>query len=500
MLDAEEIVFILSRVTVGTEFWQGGLKVMFDEAVGTVRNGLRLESDSMGKIWVPADRLWGADTERALAHFKIGEDLIPKELVRAIIIVKQASARANHDLGMLDEEKAHAILQAAGEAAEGRLDGHFPLSVWLSGSGTQLNMNVNEVIANRAIQILGGTMGTKTPVHPNDHINMSQSTNDVFPTAMNVAASLAIRDHLVPMARKLRDGLDEKAKAWANITKIGRTHLMDAVPLTLGQEFSGYVAMIDDDLERLASALPGLYRLAIGGTAVGTGMAAEKRFGELAVCHIAEITDLPVVAAPNRFAVQGAHDAMVMVSGALRTMAVSLYKIANDIRLLASGPDCGLHELILPANEPGSSIMPGKVNPTQCEAMTMVAVQVMGYDTAVAFAGAGGHLELNAYKPLMAFNVIQSIRLLSDACGSFAEFLVAGMEPNRKRIDDYLNRSLMLVTALVPVLGYDRAAEIAHLAAGEGLTLKEAALRLRYISADQFDRVVDPYRMANPDG
>ncbi len=472
---------------------------MSDEPEGTVRNGLRLESDSMGKIWVPAGRLWGASTQRALAQFKIGEDLTPKELIRAIVIVKQASTKANQDLGKLDEKKANAILRAASEAAEGKLGGHFPLPVWLSGSGTELNMNVNEVIANRAIEILGGAIGTKTPIHPNDHVNMSQSTNDVFPTAMNVAASLAIRDHLIPMARRLRDGLDEKAKAWANITKIGRTHLMDAVPLTLGQEFSGYVAMIDDDLERLDAVVPGLYRLAIGGTAVGTGITAEKGFGETAVRHIAEITGLPVVAAPNRFAVQGAHDAIVMVSGACKTMAVSLFKIANDIRLLASGPDCGLHELILPANEPGSSIMPGKVNPSQCEAMTMVAVQVMGYDAAVAFAGAGGHLEMNAYKPLMAFNVIQSIRLLSDICGSFAEFLVAGMEPNRKRIDDYLNRSLMLVTALVPIIGYDKAAQIAQLADSQGLTLREAALRLGYISADEFDRVVDPYKMTNPD-
>jgi fumarate hydratase class II len=473
---------------------------MFDESEGTVKNGLRLESDSMGKIWVPADRLWGAGTQRALVHFRIGEDSNPRELIRALVIVKQAAAKANHDLGKLGEEKAKAILQAASEALAGKLDGHFPLPVWLSGSGTQLNMNVNEVLANRAIQLLGGTVGTKRPVHPNDHVNMSQSTNDVVPTAMHIAASLAIRDHLIPMVSKLRNGLDEKARAWANITKIGRTHLMDAVPLTLGQEFSGYVAMLDDDLERLAAVLPGLYRLAIGGTAVGTGIAAEKGFGASAVRHIAEITGLPVMAAPNRFAVQGAHDAMVMVSAACKTMAVSLFKIASDIRLLASGPDCGLHELILPANEPGSSIMPGKVNPSQCEAMTMVAVQVMGYDTAVAFAGAGSHLEMNAYKPLMALNVIQSIRLLSDACGSFAEFLVAGMEPNRKRIDDYLNRSLMLVTALVPIIGYDRATQIAQLASGEDLTLKEAALRLGYISADEFDRVVDPYKMTNPDG
>jgi fumarate hydratase class II len=473
---------------------------MFDEPEGTIKNGLRLESDSMGKVWVRADRLWGASTERALVHFRIGEDLNPRELIRALVVVKQAAAKANRDLGKLDERRAGAILAAAEEAAAGKLDSHFPLPVWQSGSGTQLNMNVNEVLANRAIESLGGTMGTKTPVHPNDHVNMSQSTNDVFPTAMNIAVSLAIRDRLVPLVRKMRDSLDEKAREWANITKIGRTHLMDAVPMTLRQEFSGYAAMLDDDLARLDASLPGLSRLALGGTAVGTGLAAGREFGELAVRHIAELTGLPVTVAPNRFAVQGAHDAMVMVSGTLKTLAVSLFKIANDIRLLASGPDAGLHELILPANEPGSSIMPGKVNPTQCEAMTMVAVQVMGYDAAVAIAGAGGYLEMNVYKPLIAFNVIQSIRLISDACRSFTEFLVAGMTPNRERIDDYVNRSLMLVTALVPVIGYDRAAKVAHLAAAEGLTLKEAALRLGYISADEFDRLVDPYKMVGPDG
>lgn len=473
---------------------------MSDEPDGTVMNGMRLERDGMGEIWVPAGRLWGAGTQRALAHFKIGEELAPKEIITAIVMVKQAAAKANRELGSLEEGRAHAILQACQEARGGRLEGHFPLPVWVSGSGTQLNMNVNEVLANKAIQILGGVIGTKTPVHPNDHVNMSQSTNDVFPTAMNVAASLAIRDRLVPMVRKLRDSLDVKARAWADITKMGRTHLMDAVPLTLGQEFSGYVAMLDDGLERLHAVLPGLYRLAIGGTAVGTRLAAGRGFGESAVRHLSEITGLPVTAAPNRFAAQGAHDAIVMISGVLKTMAVSLFKIANDIRLLASGPAGGLNELILPANEPGSSIMPGKVNPTQCEVMTMVAVQVMGYDAAVSFAGAGGHLEMNAYKPLMALNVIQSIRLLSDGCSSFADFLVVGMEPNRKRIQGYLNRSLMLVTALVPVIGYDRAGQIAHLAAKEGLTLKEAALRLGHISADEFDRIADPYRMANPDG
>ncbi len=470
---------------------------MFDGPEGTVNDGLRLEGDSMGKVWVPADRLWGAGTQRALKHFRIGTDVNPPELIRALVIVKEASAMANRELLKLDEERASAIIEAAREAVSGKLDGHFPLPVWLSGSGTQLNMNVNEVLANRAIELMGGIKGTRSPVHPNDHVNMSQSTNDVFPTAMNIAALTAIRDHLGPAVRKLADGLEEKAKAWAGITKIGRTHLMDAVPLTLGQEFSGYAAMIGDDLARLDAVLPGLYHLAIGGTAVGTGITAEKGFGDAAVRHIAGITGLPVSPAPNRFAVQGAHDAMVMVSAALKGMAVSLFKIANDIRLLASGPDAGIRELILPANEPGSSIMPGKVNPTQCEAMTMVAVQVMGYDLAVAFAGAGGYLEMNAYKPLIAFNVIQSIRLISDACNSFETFLVAGLKPDRKKIDDYVNRSLMLVTALVPVIGYDRAARVVDLAVAEGLTLKDAALKLGCISAEEFDRVVDPYRLAH---
>lgn len=469
---------------------------MFDGPEGTVKDGLRLEGDSMGKVWVPADRLWGAGTQRALKHFRIGTDVNPPELIRALVIVKEASARANRELLKLDEERASAIIEAAREAVSGKLDGHFPLPVWLSGSGTQLNMNVNEVLANRAIELMGGIKGTRSPVHPNDHVNMSQSTNDVFPTAMNIAALIAIRDHLIPAVGGLADGLQEKAKAWGGITKIGRTHLMDAVPLTLGQEFSGYAAMIGDDLGRLDAVLPGLYQLAIGGTAVGTGIAAGKGFGDAAARHIAGITGLPVAPAPNRFAVQGAHDAMVMVSGALRGLAASLFKIAGDIRLLASGPGSGLHELILPANEPGSSIMPGKVNPTQCEAMTMVAVQVIGYDVAVAFAGAGGHLEMNAYKPLIAFNVIQSIRLISDACTSFEKFLVARLEPDREKIDDYVNRSLMLVTALVPVIGYDRAARVVELAVAEGLTLKDAALKLGCISAEEFDRVVDPYRMA----
>ncbi len=469
------------------------------EPDGTVRNGLRLESDAMGKVWVPADRYWGADTQRALTHFSIGEERIPEEMIKALAVIKKAAALANQRLGRLPVELAEVIIRAAEEVVEGRLDGNFPVSVWSSGSGTQINMNVNEVIANRAIELAGGLRGTKTPVHPNDHVNMGQSTNDAFPSAMHIAASLAIRDRLIPMIGKLRDGLEEKAGRWKDIVKTGRTHLMDAVPLTLGQEFSGYVGMLDDDLARIRAVLPGLYPLALGGTAVGTGVNAGKGFGETAVRLISELTGLPDVCAPNKFAVQGAHDAIVMTSAALKTVAVSLYKIANDIRLLASGPRCGLQELRIPANEAGSSMMPGKVNPTQAEAMAMVAVQVMGFDAAVTFAGAGGYLEMNVYKPLMAFNVLRSIRLISDACGSFTEFLVKGLLPRRKQIDAWLSRSLMLVTALAPVIGYDKASRIALLADSEDLTLREAALSLGYVSGEEFDRIVDPKRMANPD-
>jgi fumarate hydratase, class II len=467
------------------------------EPDGTVRDGRRLESDSMGQTWVPADRLWGADTERALAHFRIGDDKAPKELIEIVAMVKEASARANADLGGLDRKRADAIIEAAREIRNGKRDDDFPLSVWLSGSGTQINMNVNEVISNRAIEIMGGTVGAKNPVHPNDHVNMSQSTNDVIPTAMYIAAATGIRDRLVPTLRQLEGALYEKSREWSQITKIARTHFMDAVPITLGQEFSGYAAMVAENIERIEAPLPGLCRLAIGGTAVGTGITAERGFGEMVVRHLAEMTGLPLIVAPNRFAVQGAHDALVMASGVLKTLAVSLYKIANDIRLLGSGPRSGLHELIIPANEPGSSIMPGKVNPTQCEALTMVAVQVMGYDAAVAFAGAGGSLEMNVYKPLIAFNVLQSIRLLADGCRSFTEFLVSGLEPDTRQIDDFLKRSLMLVTALVPFIGYDKASEIAILADREGLTLRDAALKTGHVTPEEFDRIVDPYRMTH---
>lgn len=457
----------------------------------------RQETDSMGSIAVPADRYWGAQTQRSLTYFSIGEDHMPMEVIRALALVKKAAAIANRKLDKLAQEKMQLIIEAAEEVIAGKLDGHFPLYVWMTGSGTQCNMNVNEVIANRAIELAGGELGSKVPIHPNDDVNMSQSTNDIFPTAMNVAAAVAIRQRLMPQVRILRDALEKKAEAWAGIVKIGRTHLQDAVPLTLGQEFSGYVGMLDDNLERLEAVLPGLYQLAVGGTAVGTGLNAPKGFGEATAAEIGKLTGLPFTSAANKFAVMGSHDAIVMASGALKTLAVSLYKIANDIRLLACGPRAGFHELDLPANEPGSSIMPGKVNPTQCEAMAMVAVQVMGYDAAVAFAGAGGSLEMNAYKPMLIFNLIQSIRILSDSCRNFAEFAVGEMKANEEQIKRFLHESLMLVTALSPEIGYDKASEIAHLAHERGLTLREAALTLN-VSAEAFDRLIDPYQMAHP--
>jgi len=472
---------------------------MTDIAEGTVVDGMRLESDAMGRVWVPADRYWGAQTQRALTYLSIGEELIPEEVIKALAVVKKAAALTNKEAGLLPGYKEELIIRAADEVIEGKLSENFPLRVWMSGSGSQCNMNVNEVISNRAIEMSGGVMGSKTPIHPNDDVNMSQSTNDVFPTAMHMATAAAVNRNLIPAIRKLRDGLDEKAGQWADTVKMGRTHLMDAVPLTLGQEFSGYAAMLDDGLERVNAALPGIYRLALGGTAVGTGLNTPKGFSEAACRRIAGMTGLPFVPAPNKFAVQGAHDAMVMMSGVLRVIAVSLYKIAEDVRLLSSGPRGGIGELLIPANEPGSSIMPGKVNPTQCEALSMAAVQVMGYDAAVGFAGAGGHLEMNAYKPLMVFNVMRSIRLIADACRSFDDYLVLGMRPDEERIRSHLEKSLMLVTALSPLIGYDRSSEIAHLARRENLTLKEAAKRLKYITEEEFDRAVDPERMVHGD-
>jgi fumarate hydratase class II len=465
---------------------------------GTVQHNMRVESDSLGKVLVPADRYWGAQTQRAIDHFSIGTELIPPEVTAALALIKKAAALANEELGKLPPHIASVITHAADEIVQGKLEGNFPLHVWMSGSGTQANMNVNEVIGNRAIELSGGVMGTRTPVHPNDHVNMSQSTNDVFPSAMNVAAAVMATTRLLPALKKLRDAVDAKAREWAGIIKIGRTHLMDAVPLTLGQEFSGYSGMLDDGIERINAVLPGVYRLALGGTAVGTGLNAPAGFASWAVAILAESTGLPLVQASNTFAVQGAHDAMVTLSGALRTLAVSLMKIANDIRLLGSGPRCGLQELLLPATEPGSSIMPGKVNPTQCESTTMAAAQVMGYDVAVGIAGAGGYLEMNAYKPLIAFNVIESIRLLADTCDAFADFMVAALKPNQPQIREYLDRSLMLVTALSPAIGYDKASRIAHLANEQNLTLKDAALKLGYVTAAEFDRIVDPAKMVGP--
>jgi len=458
----------------------------------------RTETDSIGSIEVDASRYWGAQTERSIHHFSIGwpdVDRMPREVVHAIGILKKAAAQANMDLGRLDPSIGDFILQAADEVIDGSLDEHFPLYVWQTGSGTQSNMNGNEVISNRAIELAGGTLGSKEPVHPNDHVNLSQSSNDTFPTAMHIAAAMTIRERLEPQVRALRDALNEKAAAYADVVKIGRTHLQDAVPLTLGQEFSAYVAQLDADLERISVAMGGLYELAIGGTAVGTGLNAPDGFGDLCASKIAAITGLPFVAAPNAFAALAAHDAVVFMSGALATLAASLMKIANDIRWLGSGPRAGIGELVLPENEPGSSIMPGKVNPTQSEAMTMVAVQVLGNDTAIKIAGSQGNFELNVFKPVLIKNLLHSTVLLADASRNFRAFCVEGLEPDRERIDDLVHRSLMLVTALTPHIGYDKAAEIAKKAHHEGTTLKQAALALGYLTEAEYDSMVVPEDM-----
>lgn len=459
----------------------------------------RTERDSMGEIQVNCDRYWGAQTQRSLRYFSIGSDYIPPEVITAFAILKQAAAQTNQELGKLPSDKAELIVQASQEIIDGKLSDHFPLRVWMTGSGTQCNMNVNEVIANRAIEIAGGEMGSKDPIHPNDHVNLSQSSNDTFPTAMHIAAAIAIHEKLLPKVKMLRDALQAKSEAFADIVKIGRTHLQDAVPLTLGQEFSGYVAQLDADIKRIEMILPDLYELALGGTAVGTGLNTAKGFAEKAALRIQNITGIGFISAPNKFAAMAAHDAIVMASGALKTLACSLMKIANDIRFLGSGPRCGLGELILPENEPGSSIMPGKVNPTQCEALTMVAAQVMGYDTAITIAGSQGHFELNVFKPMMIFNLLQSINILSDSCNNFTEFLVIDLQANREQIKQYLEQSLMLVTALTPKIGYDKAAHVAHVAHQQGLTLKQACLSLGYISAEEFDNVINPYDMAHPE-
>jgi fumarate hydratase class II len=455
----------------------------------------RTESDSLGSVEVSADRYWGAQTQRSLRFFSIGADRIPVEVIRALALLKWVAAQVNTAVGRLPEDKANLIARAAEEVASGQLDDHFPLSVWQTGSGTQTNMNVNEVIANRAIELAGGQLGSKDPIHPNDHVNLSQSSNDIFPSAMHVAAARMLHERLLPSLGGLRDALDEKARAFAAVIKIGRTHLQDAVPLTLGQEFSGYVAQLDADIQRVQATLPGLYELAVGGTAVGTGLNAPPGFGEAVAREVSRRTGLPFVSAANKFATLAAHDAVVMASAALKTLACSLMKIANDIRWLGSGPRCGLGELRLPANEPGSSIMPGKVNPTQCEALTMVCCQVMGNDVALTIAGSQGNFELNVFKPCIIHNFLHSARLLSDACSSFHRHCVAGLEPNRQRINTFVEQSLMLVTALSPKVGYDRAAAIAKRAHTEGTTLREAALALGAVSAEEFDELTRPEKM-----
>jgi fumarate hydratase class II len=458
----------------------------------------RTEADSLGPVEVPADKLWGAQTQRSLQYFSIGQDLIPREMITAYAILKRAAAEANRVGGRLDDQAYELIARVCDEILAGQHLNMFPLGVWMTGSGTQFNMNVNEVISNRSCQLAGTPLGSKQPVHPNDDVNMSQSSNDTFPSAMHIAAAVNVKRRLVPAVTALRHAIAAKAEEWADIIKIGRTHLQDATPLTLGQEWSGYAEMLSDDLERIEDALEGVYRLALGGTAVGTGINAAPGFAETAAAGIARLTELSFVSAPNKFAVQGAHDALVQLSGTLRTLAVSLYKIANDIRLLSCGPRAGLAELLIPENEPGSSIMPGKVNPTQAEALTMIAVQVMANDVAVGFGGAGGHLEMNVYKPLIIANLVQSITILSDGCTNFRKFLVEGTRPNLKKIAEYVRRSLMLVTALAPVIGYDKASAIAHHAMEHDLTLKEAALQLGYVDEATFDRVVDPAKMVEP--
>ena len=458
----------------------------------------RVETDSMGAIEVPADKYWGAQTARSLHHFPIGDDTMPVPLIRAIGVLKEASAQVNADLGKMSPEKSALIVTAAHEVSEGRWDDQFPLSVWQTGSGTQSNMNANEVISNRAIELAGGVLGSKKPIHPNDDVNMSQSSNDTFPTAMNIAAVTVVREHLLPAVKELRKALDLKAREYADIVKIGRTHLQDATPLTLGQEFSGYVAMLDADLIRIAESLPGLQSLAIGGTAVGTGLNAHPKFGETAAAHIAKLTGVPFVSAPNKFAALSSHGEFVFASGALKSLATSLMKIANDLRWLGSGPRCGLGELSLPENEPGSSIMPGKVNPTQCEAVTMVAVQVMGNDTAIGIAASQGNFELNVFKPVIIHNFLHSVRLLSDSARSFTVHCVVGIEVNREKIDDYVKNSLMLVTALNPHIGYDNAAKIAKKAHKEHSSLKEAAIALGLLTGEQFDQWVIAREMTHP--
>ena len=460
----------------------------------------RIETDSMGEIPVASDKYWGAQTERSLHHFNIGRDIMPREITHAFGILKKAAALTNLELGLLPADKAKLIIQVAEEVSSGSLDQHFPLHVWQTGSGTQSNMNANEVISNRAISLVGGVLGSKTPIHPNDDVNMSQSSNDTFPTAMHIAAALAFQHTLLPAVRVLRDGLAVKMCEFNDIVKIGRTHLQDAVPLTLGQEFSGYVAQLDACMMRMEQVLPELYELALGGTAVGTGLNSHPEFAVRAAGHIAEITCLPFISAPNKFAALASHEGLVMAHSTLKALACALMKIANDLRWLGSGPRCGLGELILPENEPGSSIMPGKVNPTQAEAMTMVCAQVIGNDTTVAVAASQGNFELNVFKPVIIFNVLHSLNLLADTCRSFQEFCVEGLQANRTQIEDYVKNSLMLVTALNKHIGYDKAAKIAKTAHLENTSLQEAAVKLGFLTAEQFTAYVNPADMISPQG
>lgn len=471
-----------------------------DLPIGIAASGKRRETDSMGAIDVPADRYWGAQTERSLVHFSIGNDRMPKEVYHAYGYIKKAAALVNAAAGRLDQWRADAITKAADEVIAGKLDEHFPLYVWQTGSGTQSNMNVNEVISNRAIQLLGGELGSKTPIHPNDHVNMAQSSNDTFPTAMHIASVLELKTRLFPRVKDLIAAIDAKATQWQRVIKIGRTHLEDAVPLSVGQEWSGYVAQLRDALAVIEASLSGLYLLAAGGTAVGTGLNAPQGFAEEIAAKIAKLTGLPFKTAPNKFAAQGSLDAMVNAHGTLRSLAVALMKIANDMRWLASGPRCGLGELVLPANEPGSSIMPGKVNPTQCEAMVMICIQVIGDDNAVAFAGSQGNFELNTMRPIIINNFLHSARILADGCEKFREYSVEGTVLNEKRIAAFVENSLMLVTALSPEIGYDKASKIAHMALDEDTTLKQAALKTGWIDAKTFDEIVDPVKMVFPHG
>jgi fumarate hydratase class II len=459
---------------------------------------MRTETDSLGPVEVPADKLWGAQTQRSLEHFNIGKDLIPREMITGYAILKKAAANANHAGGRLDDLRCKLIVQVCDEILAGQHHDMFPLHVWMTGSGTQFNMNVNEVISNRCSQIAGTPLGSKKPVHPNDDVNMAQSSNDTFPSVMYITTAVNVKERLIPAVTALRDAIAAKAKGWDGIVKIGRTHMQDATPLTLGQEWSGYAGMLTDDLERIETALTGVYKLALGGTAVGTGINSAPGFADAAIAGIAKLTGLPFIGAPNKFTVQGAHDALVQLSGTLRTTAVSLYKIANDIRLMSCGPRAGFAELAIPENEPGSSIMPGKVNPTQCEALTMVAVQVMADDVAVGFGGASGYLEMNVYKPLMIFNVTHAITIMTDSVVNFRKFLIEGTKPNLKKIHEDVESSLMLVTALSPVIGYDKASKIAHYAMDNDLTLKAAALKLGFVTEAEFDRIVDPSKMVRP--